>query len=136
MRVDSPNGFELLNPRGDWKADRALRFFGDHPASFCYCPGAELDVSIGVLKREPNLYLGGNLHWLRDRLAESAGPFPHSYDESIKEDQQKTLQMIDEFLDGHDLQMLPELDAADYPFHEQRLYSRKRAGERELVTEG
>ena len=124
MRIDSPNGFELMNPIRTRLPD-SLEVI--NPESFIFCPGAEQDVSLRAVKKDPTFYLGGDLHWLRDRQAESACALPPDYEEPTTEDQQSVLQMIDTFIEGHDVQKLPDLDAADFPFHDEMLYWRKTA---------
>lgn len=109
VKVDSPGGWDLIDP-----------------SSFTYCPGAEQFVSIMIVRKDPGFYMGGPLPWLRDRQIENAFRLPsHCDQEHSENEQQERLQMIDKFMDEHDVYSLPDLDAADHPFYDQVLYCRK-----------
>jgi hypothetical protein len=112
VKVDSPLGWEMIESK----------------LSFCYCPGAEQFVSIMVIRKNPAFYLAGPLSWLRERQAEHACELPsHCGQEHSKDEQKKRLQMIDDFMDEHNVCTLPDLDAADSPFHNAVLYWSKPA---------
>lgn len=109
VKVDSPSGWDLIDS-----------------SSFCYCPGAEQYVSIMAIKNDPGFYMAGPLPWLREKQVEDADVLPsHSGEDWTPHMKGERLQMIDKFMDEHDVCTLPDLDAADYPFYDQVLYWRK-----------
>ena len=110
VKVDSPSGWDLI----------------DSSSSFCYCPGAEQYVSIMVIKKDPGFYMAGPLPWLRERQVENAFVLPiHCGEEWSPNMKEERLNMIDKFMDEHDVCTLPDLDAADYPFYNEVLYWRR-----------
>ena len=127
--VGSPKGFELLDK-----------------SSFAYAPGAEFDVAMRSVFAEPQIYLTHELdHYTRnekglavteyksygssmdgkqkslDDLEAEHGP---EYTESYREEYENECRILERFKSDHESLKIPDLDAQDYPFHNQSIYYR------------
>ena len=102
MKVDSPRGWELVTD-----------------ASFTFCPGAEIFVSMLTIERNPAFYLGQSLRSKREgQFAERLAFGEHRRHE-------ENIETLDKYMACHNCHNLSVFDVADRPLHDLMLYSQK-----------
>ena len=113
----------------------------NHPAAFClitnqsfvFCPGAEPFIELRVLRSNPSIHLGTNLHFYRETLVSMPKTLPKP--STIGEDGPRVpLKDPRMYLQDEDIitiyqadkavVKLPSLDVQDHPFHDMHLYWR------------
>ena len=114
-------------------------------SSFAYAPGAELDVELGILFRNPDLTLSHKLdfYW-RDGegrpVCSRKGRHYEDPSETVlsaealqeadylhfaaRRENENECQIFERFMSQHDSTKIPDLDMKDFPFWGQKLYFR------------
>jgi hypothetical protein len=125
--VDNPHGFDLVSD-----------------ASLVYMPGAEQDVAMRVYYHHPDLLIANTIDLYYRNAEGTAYPtqtttclsngmpatveekdLAQELDGQDKEAYQNHARVCEKLLYYHDATLLPDLDAANHPFHQNYLYYRK-----------
>jgi hypothetical protein len=116
--------------------------------SFVYCPGAELDVEMGILFKSPAFVLAGKLDaFWRNQKGEAmtdrkARYFPSDDSEEMiqgsvnPKENENECRILENFNSDHHGVQIPDFDAKDYPFYQHFFYYPQESndGEEEVLS--